>query len=105
MEQFYVIVMTTVVVLLIVTLTYIGVYLVNDEDETTTFPPVETQCPDYWEANDEGKCVVPQTINKGGLVAGTAMNLKEDYKTICDKKNWANLNGISWDGVSNYNKC
>ena len=105
MEQFYVIVMTTVVVLLILTLTYIGVYVVNDDDKNTTFPPVETQCPDYWEADDEGKCVVPKMMNKGGLVADTTMNLKEEYKTTCEKKKWANDNGISWDGISNYNKC
>ena len=24
---------------------------------------------------------------------------------ICSKKGWANMNGIAWDGVSNYNQC
>ena len=27
------------------------------------------------------------------------------WKGICDKKKWANENGIVWDGVSNYNSC
>jgi len=129
MEQFYVIVMTTVVVLLIVTLTYIGVYLVND-DESLIFPPVETQCPDYWEATQESvaanvstgdgaytytKCEPVGDVNKGNGSArgdhaysdGPVDFYSKDtkYKTICDKKMWANLNGISWDGISNYNKC
>ena len=25
--------------------------------------------------------------------------------TICEKKTWANTVGVSWDGVTNYNKC
>lgn len=107
MEQFYVIVMTTVVVLLILTLTYIGVYVVNDDDKNTTFPPVETQCPDYWGTKD-GKCIVPDTMNKGTLssASGTEMDFTgASYDTICKKKQWANDNGISWDGISNYNKC
>ena len=130
MEQFYVIVMTTVVVLLIVTLTYIGVYVINDDDKSVTFPPVETQCPDYWEAiqetepanTDTGdaaytyvKCKPVSDVNTGNRQASGEhaytsdavdfYSKKTKYKTICDKKNWANLNGISWDGVSNYNKC
>ena len=24
---------------------------------------------------------------------------------VCDKKKWANENGIVWDGISNYNSC
>ena len=24
---------------------------------------------------------------------------------ICSKKGWSNMNGIAWDGVSNYNQC
>ena len=28
-----------------------------------------------------------------------------DDITLCEKRRWANLNGIKWDGVSNYNDC
>jgi hypothetical protein len=28
-----------------------------------------------------------------------------EMATICDKKKWANFNGIHWDGISNYNNC
>jgi hypothetical protein len=27
------------------------------------------------------------------------------FSNICNKKAWANANGVQWDGVSNYNKC
>lgn len=59
MEQFYVIVITTVVVLLIVTLTYIYVYVINDDDKKIKFPPTENKCPDNWEENEHGHCVIP----------------------------------------------
>lgn len=29
----------------------------------------------------------------------------EGKTTDCAKKEWANTNGISWDGISNYNTC
>ena len=28
-----------------------------------------------------------------------------DWGGICNKKKWANENGIVWDGISNYNNC
>lgn len=30
---------------------------------------------------------------------------KKSGTKICEQKNWANLIGIAWDGVSNYNQC
>ena len=61
MEQFYVIVMTTVVVLLIVILTYINVYVINDDDKKIKFPPTENKCPDNWEEDEHGHCVIPDS--------------------------------------------
>lgn len=61
MEQFYVIVITTVVVLLIVTLTYIYVYVINDDDKKIKFPPTENKCPDNWEENEHGRCIIPHS--------------------------------------------
>ena len=35
-----------------------------------------------------------------------SVNFKQPaYDGICQKKNWAKLNSVEWDGVSNYNKC
>jgi len=61
MEQFYVIVITTVVVLLIVILTYIYVYVINDDNKKIKFPPTENKCPDNWEENEHGRCIIPQS--------------------------------------------
>ena len=65
MEQFYVIVITIAIVLLILALTYIGVFLIGDDTTQVTFPPHSNQCPDYWEVNGDGACIVPtNNINK-----------------------------------------
>lgn len=124
MEQFYVIVITIAIVLLILALTYIGVFLIGDDTTQVTFPPHSNQCPDYWEVNGDGSCEIPTN----GINLGTAtsdIKAFNDHKTfptdktgdtkptsidfttgsICDKKQWANTFKIEWDGVTNYNKC
>ena len=68
MEQFYVIVITIAIVLLILALTYIGVFLIGDDTAKVTFPPHSNQCPDYWEVNGDGSC----EIQKNGINLGTA---------------------------------
>ena len=134
MEQFYVIVITIAIVLLILALTYIGVFLIGDDTTKVTFPPHSNQCPDYWEVNGDGHCVIPDVgdVNFGN--AGTAVGFvktKDDpnnqgntisddtypqpdvtntsipfeNRTICEKKRWANTFDVVWDGVTNYNKC
>ena len=133
MEQFYVIVITIAIVLLILALTYIGVFLIGDDTAKVTFPPHSNQCPDYWEVNGDGSC----EVQKNGINLGTKSDDSErtyadkdefvpasdggnqfvtdnasnptsiDFTagSICDKKQWANTFKIEWDGVTNYNKC
>lgn len=129
MEQFYVIVITIAIVLLILALTYIGVFLIGDDTTQVTFPPHSNQCPDYWEVNGDGACVIPGTNDVNFGNAGTAVgfvkkeddgitvddsypqpdltntNISFENRTICEKKRWANTFDVVWDGVTNYNKC
>ena len=131
MEQFYVIVITIAIVLLILALTYIGVFLIGDDTAKVTFPPHSNQCPDYWEVNGDGACIIPTNgINLGtagssvdfvkkkddGITADDTYpfqptdttnpeNIDFQDKTICEKKQWSNDFGVVWDGVTNYNKC
>jgi len=70
MEQFYVIVITIAIVLLILALTYIGVFLIGDDTTQVTFPPHSNQCPDYWEVNGNGSC----EIQKNGINLGTKLD-------------------------------
>ena len=77
MEQFYVIVITIAIVLLILALTYIGVFLIGDDTTQVTFPPHSNQCPDYWEVNGDGSCVIPGTNDVNFGNAGTADGFEE----------------------------
>jgi hypothetical protein len=99
MEQFYVIVITTVVVLLIVILTYIYVYVINDDDKKIKFPPTENKCPDNWEENEHGRCIIPHIDHSNfgrpgymGLQQRTLSNKflifnRDDYYGFYDNNN------------------
>ena len=129
MEQFYIITITVAVVLLILILTYIGVYVMGGSDKTP-YPPESLQCPDYWEKSG-ADCIIPgaNTTNAGTRATGDTNNfanipsnaayiangvLKTDdaswqtsdgLSAKCAKKLWANNNNVVWDGISNYNSC
>lgn len=126
MEQFYIITLTVAVVLLILILTYIGVYVLGGNDKTP-YPPETLQCPDYWEKTENG-CAVPvsSTLNAGNRnidgvfeytpntnvvnnnelsISDTEWQTSDGLSAKCAKKLWANNNNIVWDGISNYNSC
>ena len=126
MEMFYMIVLTIATIVLIILLASIGL-LMNKGKKSTVFPPTSNQCPDNWALGADGvSCVVPKTGNVGsGAIAASATNAPyavsiggqimfnpnnpswsaTGSSAICAKKNWANNNNISWDGVDNYNSC
>ena len=127
METFYLIVLSVAIILLIIILAYIGIYGMNEKSKSA-FPPVKYDCPDYWQKNEKGECVIPTSgpnmgafNNKGDLTP-----IKEDIPGInenkdaidfenagwsasgssrCAQKKWAIDNSIVWDTVSNYNQC
>lgn len=123
METFYLIVLSVAIILLIIILAYIGVYGMNEKSKSA-FPPVKYDCPDYWQKNEEGKCVIPTSgpnmgaFNGGDLIPPPGINTNNidaiDFEdpawsasgsSRCAQKKWANDNGIVWDTVSNYNQC
>jgi hypothetical protein len=134
MEKFYLIVLTIASILLILILTYIGLSM-SKRGNNVPFPPVASACPDYWEINSKGLCVIPtggktknsssifkdnklilDTKTTPGLVANSSNNSGTiDFSNsgwsslgssqLCAQKDWANKNGIIWDGVNNYNNC
>jgi hypothetical protein len=102
---------------------------------SSVFPPVKNNCPDLWKSKAVGNtvyCTIPASTesNVGDLYTngkkdsvnfniGTILNTGEDKAVAfsvdnantsgmsgdCAKKKWANMHGISWDGISNYNQC
>jgi hypothetical protein len=131
MDSFYTIVVVVAVSLLIVILIGIGIML-QANSKSKAFPLYSTQCPDGWIA-DGSNCLIPAPTHsnypkKTGIdVANISTNLRDSavysgpsklyntetgmkftfnpVATTCQKRLWANEYGVSWDGVSNYNKC
>jgi hypothetical protein len=70
----------------------------------TAFPPVVSECPDYWEAKN-GKCVNVKKIgvcNRGdGNTMDFTTNHFRGHSGLCNKAKWSKQCKVSWNGVTN----
>ena len=74
-----------------------GSFMINDNAT-----PGYTQASDIPDPLDATKTVpAPIVID----FANTAWSGKGGKTAICATRDWANKNGIVWDGVANYNAC
>jgi hypothetical protein len=124
-SNFYTLVLTIAIVILILVLGYIG-WLMSQQKNTDEFPKLRTSCPDYWkvESGPDGKvfCVRPtdeDALNRGDdKWADDAIGVEGSSKfdttnvgwaaagnAVCGKQKWANAHGITWDTVTNANFC
>jgi hypothetical protein len=95
--DFYTIVIIVAVVLLIISLTFIGL-LITHVNSTSKYPASYSTCPDYW-SFDGNKC------NSNGLNTNNGLSSYTPDIDLCKNFNWAYNNKISWDGVINTNSC
>jgi hypothetical protein len=132
MDFFYISVIFVAIVLLIIVLTFIGIQMKSNTGTNQAFPPSMSDCPDYWQMDMYGNCMIPSRGAKNsGTLYDSTNNLKADSSNtagfgkrgsdkyinfnasgwvgnssaICTKRQWTSNNGIFWDGVTNYNKC
>jgi hypothetical protein len=131
MDTFRIVVLSIAVIVLIGFLAFAGSMIKNDV-RSQTFPPVSQQCPDGWTYAEQktGDVITSRTctstttnLGTGGSAMkklyprpnditltgtfkspGWGINMKPSV-TVCQQRNWAKKNGVSWDGVSNYNGC
>jgi len=84
-------------------------YALYNKKEEDKFPPVQSECPDYWKVQRGGDGV-PMCVNMQGL--GSKNCQKEmDFSKFpfigsngsCNKQKWARKCGVSWDGITNAN--
>ena len=103
------IVMIVAIVMLIISLTMIGIALKNQKNNVT-FPPVISDCPDYYTSvkNSEGTdylCNLYRNLSTNDdTECKTFDNSHTKFKGVgglCEKKKWANKCGVTWDGVTN----
>ncbi len=102
------VILTIATISLIIILIIIGMSLSSASAENS-WPPIVGECPDYWidmSGNGEacynskslGKCNIPSEGNPN------TMNFNQSPFTgsggECNKYNWANNCGVTWDGIS-----
>jgi len=123
-SNFYTLVLTIAIVILILLLGYIG-WLMSKQKVTDEFPKLRTSCPDFWkvQSGDSGKvfCVRPtatDALNRGpdtwadgaSGVDGNKFDTTDagwasGGNAVCGKQKWANSTQITWDTVTNANFC
>lgn len=97
----------TMGVILAIVLIIFGVMIYNSK-YGVKFPPVNTECPDYWET-------IPNTNGTGSMcfndknIGNSACENKIDFSGpmwtgvsgLCQKQKWASRCEQVWDGVTN----
>lgn len=99
--------------------------------ENTLYPSMANTCPDTWSVTETNTCTIPQqgALNSGAMYTGSKLgidinntpgynsnnneiNFSDNTKwagdgrsALCNKKKWAGVYGIAWDGISNANIC
>ena len=80
-------------IVLIMTLTVVGVAMYSSR-YTAEYPPTIGNCPDYWDIDEDGTCT---DTNDNTKTYDPAI----DGDSICQKKEWARENNVTWDGITN----
>ena len=104
LNTFNSIVLQIAIILLIITLAFIG-YVINKSirGSTVQFPPVTGICPDYWSAEDiSGATMCINNIRIGNVNNPDCDKFDTNtMSTTCDKYSFAKMCSISWDGITN----
>ena len=108
MEGFQKFVLYAAIFVLILALIFIGMSL--SRAKTQVWPPVIPNCPDYWVVDGSGnntKCINVKDLGTCQATSGEnhlTMNFNDPTFTgtqgTCNKYNWANNCGVSWDGIT-----
>jgi len=88
-------------IILILTLSFIGVALYRQK-YNPEYPPVIPNCPDYWDASGN-TCVNEKKL--GNTQCHLDMNFTNAQWSgtngLCSKYKWAKECNLAWDGISN----
>jgi len=99
-------------ILLILGLIIIGFFIVKSIEDSE-YPPVISDCPDYWNVTYDGAGKIVcrnNSINSGNNVDNVCNNYpagdftadgSSEADKICLKHRWAKKCAIHWDGITN----
>jgi hypothetical protein len=110
--NFQKIVITIAIIMFIVLMCFIAIVLYKGKYDVR-FPPIVSQCPDYWidqqngsvniDGTNKQKCV--NTQNLGNLSCSKEMDFTGDHwqgpSGSCNKYKWAKSCDLTWDGITN----
>tara|TARA_B110000858_G_scaffold168013_1_gene196267 strand:+ start:501 stop:803 length:303 start_codon:yes stop_codon:yes gene_type:complete len=88
-------VLTIAIVLFVLLLLFIA-SMMNNAKNNQAYPPELSDCPDYWQALNDGTC---QNVNDLGNSTVPIQDFSK--KSAKERCNWSKINGIEWDGISN----
>jgi hypothetical protein len=102
-------------ILLILGLIIIGIIIVRSLGEEV-FPPVVTDCPDYWSVtyNAANEVICKNNQINSGYAKDTCRNYPtsrfsvngtSEADKLCEKSKWAKDCNIHWDGITNNPKA
>ena len=100
------IVMIIAIIVLILVLIFIGLALYQAKRDKA-WPPVVSECPDYWEAATSGtsgnQCVNVKNLGKASCPKKMDFTTKSwlGNEGLCNKIKWAKSCDLTWDGVTN----
>jgi hypothetical protein len=108
MNGFQKTVLTVAVIILIITLVFIGVSL--SYASGSAWPPIVPECPDYWTIDGSGNnttCVNVKNLgtcveqgDKGHQIMNFNDPVFSGSNGNCAKYKWADKCNVSWDGIS-----
>ena len=108
MEGFQKFVLFAAIIVLIITLIFIGISLTFSQDEN--WPPMTPECPDYWVVDGSGNnttCINTKDLGTCQPQGGDK-HLKMNFNLpafsgsneLCSKYTWARRCGLAWDGIT-----
>lgn len=106
--NFYKLVLSIAIIILIIFLVLIAVAIQTSSNESI-FPPHISLCPDYYIYNSNtSTCEDPNNTDTDSSCNSENFN-DEKYMVpgmgpesgICEKKKWANICNVNWDGITN----
>lgn len=90
----------TATVILICILTFIG-YIMYKAQSDMTWPPMISECPDYWRVTGISQCDNPKNLGSCGSTMDFSDKDWQGQSGLKKKYDWARGCGLTWDGVTN----
>ena len=105
MESFQKYILFSAIIILIISLVFIGIALSKSYKQE--WPPIIPECPDYWKIDASGICVNSRNLGVCPPQTGQP-HLTMDFNSpaftgsneLCSKYAWAQKCKVSWDGIT-----